>query len=365
MISLASNEESMEKLLNTELKSGSLKGLTFADIFFTTMKEQYGNFSEGVEKSKNVLNITGRVLPVTMDEMTICAELADGTIIEDRDKIADTVYDKVSKIERIFINPTNCVPAPGVLEAIKNADAIIIGPGSLYTNVIPNLLVKNVSKAIRESKGIKIYVSNIMTEPGQTDNYSLSQHIKAIIDHAGGNIIDYCIYDTGDIVPEFIKMYNKKGADVVEQDITNSKALGVKLLQKDLSQIVGDTIRHNTEAVAESVIELICDDIRFKNEQNDPKYVMMNAKLREEKEKLKRERKAKKLSKKPQLQKEKKENKKARRTASKFNTKYRDRIKSIQESDLKRQQNLKLEKEKEKTETFGHTRKKRTKTNKK
>ncbi len=362
MISLANDEEWMETLLNTELKARSLKDLTFADIFFTTMKEQCGNFSEAVDKSKNVLNIIGRVLPVTMDEMTICAELADGTIIEDRDKIAETVFDRVSKIERIFINPTNCTPAPGVLEAIKNADAIIIGPGSLYTNVIPNLLVKNVSKAIKESKAIKIYVSNIMTEPGQTDNYSLSQHIKAIMDHAGGNIIDYCIYDTGDIVPEFIKMYNKKGADVVEQDVTNSKALGVKLLQKDLSQIVGDTIRHNTEAVAESVIELVCDDMRFKNEQNDPKYVMMNAKLREEKEKLKRERKAKKLSKKPQLQKEKKENKQARRTSSKFNTKYRDRIKSIQESDMKRQQNLK--REKEKTETLSKTKKDTTKTKK-
>ena len=349
MISLANDEQSMEMLLNTELKARSLKGLTFADIFFTTMKEQCGNFSEAVEKSKNVLNIVGRVLPVTMDEMKICAELADGTIIEDRDKIAETVFDKVSRIERIFINPTNCTPAPGVLEAIKNADAIIIGPGSLYTNVIPNLLVKNVSKAIRESKGIKIYVSNIMTEPGQTDNYSLSQHIKAIIDHAGGNIIDYCIYDTGEIVPEFIKMYNKKGADVVEQDVTSAKALGIKLLPKDLSQIVGDTIRHNTEAVAESVIELVCDDMRFKNEQNDPKYVMINAKLREEKEKLKRERKAKKLAKKPEQQKAKKQEKKAKRTASKFNTKYRNRIKSIQESELKRQQNLKqIEKENKK-----------------
>ena len=347
MISLADNEESMDKLLNTELKTSSLRGLTFGDIFFTTMKEQYGNFSEAVEKSKNVLNITGRVLPVTMDEMRICAELKDGTVVEQRDKIAEVVSDKVSKIERIYISPSNCTPAPGVLEAIKNADAIIIGPGSLYTNVIPNLLIKNVSKAIKESKAIKIYVSNIMTEPGQTDNYSLSQHIKAIIDHAGGNIIDYCIYETGDIIPEFIKMYNKKGADVVEQDISNAKALGVKLLQKDLSQIVDDVVRHNTEAVAESVIELVCDDMKFKNQHNDPKYVMLNAKLREDKYKLKRERKAKKLAKKPELKKAKRQEKHAKRTVSKFNSKYRDRIKSIQESDLKRKQNLKREKEKE------------------
>ena len=365
LISLANDEESMETLLNKELISRSLKGLTFADIFFTAMNEQCGNFSEAVEKSKNVLNITGRVLPVTMDEMKICAELKDGTIVEERDKIAEVVSDKVSKIERIFISPSNCIPAPGVLDAIKNADAIIIGPGSLYTNVIPNLLIKNVSRAIRESKAIKIYVSNIMTEPGQTDNYSLSQHIKAIIDHAGGNIIDYCIYDTGEVIPEFIKMYNKKGADVVEQDVSNAKALGVKLLAKDLSQIVEDVVRHNTDAVSESVIELVCDDMRFKNQHNDPKYVMLNTKMREEKDKLRREKKAKKLAKKPELKEAKKQRKHEKRTESKFNSKYKERIKSIQESDLKRKQNLRREKEKQEKADFLKQVEKEEKNNKK
>ena len=342
----------MEQILNTELKARSLKGLTFGDIFFATMKEQFGNFSEAVEKSRNVLNIVGRVLPVTLDEMKICAELNDGTVIEEKDKIAETVFDKVAKIERIYINPTNCSPAPGVLEAIKEADAIIIGPGSLYTNVIPNLLVKNVSKAIKESNAIKIYVSNIMTEPGQTDNYSLSEHIKAIIDHAGKGIIDYCIYDSGEIIPEFIKLYNKKGADVVEQDIQKSKELGVKLLEKDLSQIVDDNIRHNTEAVAESVIELVCDDLRFKDKQNDPKYVMLNTKLREEKKEIKRKKKEEKLAKKPEKKQAKKDRHNERKTTSKFNAKYKERTQSIQESDFRKEENRKRleQEEKEKAE---------------
>ena len=97
---------------------------------------------------------------------------------------------KITKINRILINPTNCRPAPGVIEAIKNADCIVIGPGSLYTNVIPNLLVNGVTKAIKESVAIKVYISNIMTEPGQTDNYSVSDHLNAIIDHCGKGIID-------------------------------------------------------------------------------------------------------------------------------------------------------------------------------
>ena len=351
IISLSNDEETMANLLNTELKNRSLKGLTFGDIFFTSMKEEFGNFSESVEKSKNVLNIVGRVLPVTLDEMQICAELDDGTVIEERDRIKDIVYDKVAKIERVFITPSNCVPAPGVLESIKNADAIIIGPGSLYTNVIPNLLVKNVSKAIKESNAIKIYISNIMTEPGQTDNYSLSKHIKAILDHAWKRIVDYCIYDSGEIIPEFIKIYNKRGQDVVEQDIQKSKELGVKLLEKNLSQIVEDNIRHNTEAVAESVIELICDDLRFKDEQNDPKYVMLNTKLKEEK-KIKKEQ----LKNAKKQEKDKKNNndkiKVEKKNASKFSSKYKDRIRSIQESDFRREQNKRLEREKIEKEQF-------------
>jgi len=343
IISLSNDEEMMATLLDTELNNRNLKGLTFGDIFFTSMKEQFGNFAESVEKSKNVLNIVGRVLPVTLDEMKICAEFNDGTIIEERDRIKDVVYDKVAKIERVFINPSNCVPAPGVLEAIKNADAIIIGPGSLYTNVIPNLLVKNVSKAIKESNAIKIYVSNIMTEPGQTDDYALSDHIKAILDHAGKGVIDYCIYDSGEIIPEFVKIYNKRGQDVVEQDTQKAKELGIKLLEKNLSQIVEDNIRHNTDAVAESVIELICDDLRFKNEQDDPKYVMMHTKLKEEKKINKQIKKQQKKENK--VENKENENRTVKKSSSKFSNKYKDRIQSIQESEFKRNQKLKLQKE--------------------
>ena len=169
------------------------------------MRDINGNFEDSIIKSNEVLNMIGKVIPVTLDEMKIVAELANGYIVDERSKIPEIVSEKITKINRILINPTNCRPAPGVIEAIKNADCIVIGPGSLYTNVIPNLLVNGVTKAIKESVAIKVYISNIMTEPGQTDNYSVSDHLNAIIDHCGKGIIDYCIYDTGEIIPEFIK----------------------------------------------------------------------------------------------------------------------------------------------------------------
>ena len=218
IVALSAKEDAMEKLMNFKFDSGKLSKMSFGDVYFLAMQELYKDFTESVKQSQNIFNMTGKVLPVTMEEIKICAELEDGTVIESKEKIPEVINDKTCKISRVFITPSNCKPAPGVLEAISEADAIIIGPGSLYTNVIPNLLVKGVAKAIKESKAFKVYVSNLMTEPGQTDNYTLSEHIKAINDHAGKGVIEYCIYDTGEIIPEYVRKYNMEGAEVVEQD---------------------------------------------------------------------------------------------------------------------------------------------------
>ena len=257
LVALSSNDSVMEDILNFKFTDGKLKDLALGDIYLLAMQKYYKDFSKGVEQTKEVLNITGKVLPVTMEEIKICAELEDGTVIENREDIPEIVAKKKSKISRIYINPTNCRPADGVIEAIQEADAIVIGPGKLYTNVIPNLLVKGVTKAIRESKGFKVYVSNIMTESGQTYNYSLSEHIKAIKDHTGGvSILDYCIYDTGDIIPEFIRKYNSEGSELVAQDVQQAKEEGVNLIRRDLATTEGGFIRHNPDAIASTIIEL-------------------------------------------------------------------------------------------------------------
>ena len=333
IISLSAKEGQINKLFNYEFKSGKLQGLNFSDIYFSAMKAINGNFEDSILKSNEVLNMIGRVIPVTLDEIKIVAELANGYIVEERSRIPEVVQDKITKINRITINPSNCKPAPGVVEAIKEADCIVIGPGSLYTNVIPNLLVNGVAKAIKESTAIKVYISNIMTEPGQTDNYSISDHINAIIEHCGTGIIDYCIYDTGEIIPEFIKKYNLEGQDLVEQDI--DKVKGIKFLQRNLSMIKDDLIRHDPSLVASSIIELICDDLKYQDKQNDPQYLMLNNKLREEKRinKIK-----KKMAKKANRNKDRNKPKQEFKSKSKFSSKYSQRIASIREADEKARQ---------------------------
>lgn len=343
MISLAKQEEQFKKLFDYTFTDGKLKNLTFSDIYFSAMKNINNDFANSVIKSSEVLNITGKVIPVTLDEMNITAELANGYIVTEKSKIPEMVYSKVTKISRIYLNPTNCRPAPGVIEAIKNADCVIIGPGSLYTNVIPNLLVNGVAKAIKESTALKVYISNIMTEPGQTDEYSVSDHINSIIEHCGSGIVDYCIYDTGEIVPEFIKKYNLEGQYLVEPDINKIK--GITFLQRNLSMVSKCCIRHDPDLVAGAVIELICDDLKYQDKQNDPQYLMLNNKLREDKRISKIKKRMSKETTKSNIQ--DKTNSESKRT-SKFKNKYSDRIKSIKQSDeMIRLKEQKIKKEKQ------------------
>ncbi len=372
IIAMSDKEELMGQLMNLNFQNPKLQALNFGDIYLTAMNELYGNISEAIQKSTEVLNINGRVLPVTLDEIIICAELTDGTIVEKKDKIPEIVSEKVEVINRIFINPSNCKPAPGVIEAIEEAEAIIIGPGSLYTNVLPNLLVKRVSKAMKESKAVKMYISNIMTEFGQTDNYTLAEHIKAIQDHVGKGVFDYCLVDTGEVVPEYVRRYNKEGSEVVEANITQAASLGVKIIQKDMSCIKNDKIRHNPAMIASTIIELICNELRFKDEQNGTEFLLLNSILKEENKDIKKTQKVQKqhkelVKKATQNVKNKNHNRK-----SKFSEKYKERVEAIQNTEAKIKENRaiakeieRLEKEKKKTEKKENKEMQATKTKKK
>lgn len=335
---LAKNSDEMSKILNYNFMDNNGRQINFGDLYIEATRNINGNLATSVQKSNGIFSMVGNVLPVTLDEMKIFVELENGMIIKDKDKIADITEEKVTKINRVFINPSNCRTAPGIVDAIQKADAIILGPGSLYTNVIPNLLIKNVSKSIRDSKAFKIYIPNIMTQPGHTDDYNVSDHIDAIIEHAGNKIIDYCICDNGDIIPEFIRKYNKEGSNLVEVDSQNLKGKGIKLIRADISCVEGEYIRHDADALAKTIIELICNELKFRDKQNDEQYLLLNSKLKE----------AKKVGKKKKTKKVANKHIARHKKTSKFVNKYSERIKSIQESEQTRQQNIKNEEQKEK-----------------
>ena len=326
LASLAIEDDSkISELLNYRFKKGTLKNVAFSDIYFEALKDISKTLAESVKNSNDIFKIYGKVLPVTEDEMKICAELGNGYVVEEKSKIASMVYDKLTKISRVYLSPTNCKPTPGVIEAIQNADSIIIGPGSLYTNIIPNLLVNGVARAIKDSKAKKFYVCNIMTEPGLTDNYSVADHINSIIEHCGEGLIDYCLYDTGEVIPEYIKKYNLDGADLVEQDLKNIKDRKIKFIKENLSIIKDDSVRHNANLIADIVIQVICDDLKYMDKQNDPEYMMMNSKLKADREINRKKKRTRKVR--------TRHGKREKVGNSKFATKYQERIKSIKDSN--------------------------------
>ena len=332
--SLATNSDSkMSQLLNYRFRGGTLDGIAFSDVNFEAMKRISGNLAESIKNSNDIFKIYGKVLPVTEDEMKICAELGNGYVVEEKSKIASMVYDKITKVNRVYLSPSNCKPTPGVIEAIQNADSIIIGPGSLYANIIPNLLVNGVARAIRESKARKFYVCNIMTEPGLTDNYSVADHVNSIIEHCGEGLMDYCLYDTGEVIPEYIKKYNLDGADLVEQNLKDVKERRIKFIKENLSVIKDDNVRHNANLIADLVIQIICDDLKYMDKHNEPEYVMMNSKLKADREINKQKKKTSKDKAKGKTQK--------RIGNSKFASKYQERIKSIKDSNKNTQANRK------------------------
>lgn len=348
IIAMSDKEDIMRELMNLNFRNERLRGLNFGDIYLTAMNEIYSNISEAILKSTEVLNISGRIMPVTLDEITICAELTDGTTIKQKDKIPEVVAAKRQKISRIYVTPSNCRPSPGVIEAIEDAEVIIIGPGSLYTNVLPNLLIRNVAKAIKDSKATKYYISNIMTEPGQTDDYDLAEHIKAIQEHVGTGIIDYCLADTGEVVPEYIRKYNKEGSDLVQIDSRKMNEYNVKVIQRNMSCVKNGKIRHNPDSIASTIIEMVCNDLKFHDMQNDTEYLLLKSVLKEQKKlQQQQEKRLVKVSKNKLgiTKKEKDLNK-----DSKFKEKYKDRVASIKNTDAKIQENKRIASQIEKME---------------
>lgn len=332
IIAMSNNETGMSSLMNLNFRNEKLKGLNFGDLYLVAMNEIYNNMSEAILRSREVLNISGKVIPVTLDEITLCADLSDGTTIKQKDRIPEVIATQKQKINRIYVTPSNAKPAPGVIEAIEDAEIIIIGPGSLYTNVLPNLLVKNIAKAVKDSKATKYYISNIMTEPGQTENYTLSEHLKAIKEHIGTEIIDYCLADTGEVVPEYIRKYNKEGQDVVEIDSKKINEYNVKVIQRNLSCIKDGKIMHNSDAVASTIIEMVCNDLKFHDMQNDTQYLLLKSVLKEQKKMQQKS-----LVKIPYKSKLDFSNHK-----SKFKEKYKNRVESIQNTEKKMEENQKI-----------------------
>lgn len=253
LVALADTEPLLERLLQFRFPAGEgLVGHSFGNLFLAAMTYIMGDFESAIRETSRVLAVRGRVLPAVKEDVTLRAVLEDGSIVEGESNIPSTQ----KRVDRVELVPNDIQPLPEVLEAIRDADAIVIGPGSLYTSVLPNLLVPGLADAIASSPAKKIYVCNVMTQPGETDAFSASHHVQVIYDHIGTHIFDYIIVNAASLPSEALEKYQAQESYPVLVDIESLHKLGLRVIARDFVHYA-TYARHDSRLVAEQIVSLI------------------------------------------------------------------------------------------------------------
>lgn len=261
MVALSEDETLLSRLFQYRFDSGrGLKGHSFGNLFLTAMTHLTGDFGQAVKLSAEVLAVLGRIYPSTAANVVLEATLANGVKLAGETRISRSK----SRIEKIELRPRKPKPLPETLEAIAQADLITLGPGSLFTSVVPNLLVDGIPRAIASSQAIKAYFVNLMSQPGETNNFRASDHVAALLRHAGRaysrSLIDVCVINTRAIGGKVVDRYGANDARPVENDIENLKRMGVRVIGADLVRMSGarmqERIRHDQSVLGAVVLEL-------------------------------------------------------------------------------------------------------------
>lgn len=252
LVALADDEALVTDLFRFRFTEGEgLSGHSFGNLFLAAMSGVTGNFDKAIKESSRVLNIVGRVLPATLGVVRLCAELDDGSIVEGETNISLARR----PIKRVFFDPPNADPLDEVVAAIRDADAIVLGPGSLYTSILPNFLVSRVAHEVANAHAVKLYVCNVMTQPGETDGMTAADHVKALFDGAGAQVCDYVVVN--DEAPSrLVAAYAQEGQVPVRPDVERIAALGVEPITAGVINET-ETVRHDPDRLAATVIAAI------------------------------------------------------------------------------------------------------------
>lgn len=255
IMALANTEPTMEELLQYRFTDGSLAGQSFGNLFLAAMNGISGSFEEAVHRMGEVLAITGRVLPVTNENIYLEAEFENGIRCLGESKIFYAKKVNDCRIRQVRLVPEHPKALPASLEAIREADLIVIGPGSLYTSIIPNFLVDGISEAVADSKALKILIMNIMTQDGESEGYTGADHVRALLRHGLPGIVDVCIANSRVLPEELLRPYHEEGVGMLELDEAGIESYGIGVRKYDLA--TGTRyIRHDHEALAKAIMEV-------------------------------------------------------------------------------------------------------------
>lgn len=234
-------------------KGDGLSGHSLGNLLLAALTDLKGNFMEAIQYFGRIMNVSGQIFPLSSMNVTLAARFTDGSVVRGE----SAIIERRGKIRDVFLSPSYAKSYPEALEAIGCADSIIIGPGSLYTSIIPNLLVNDIATAIMKSKAKKIYICNLMTEPGETACYTATDHIKAILDHTEYGLLQYVILNNGRVSKEVLRRYTEQGCDPVHYNIEEIRSLGITSIVADVVTEEGDTIRHDDDKLGRLLMEVM------------------------------------------------------------------------------------------------------------
>lgn len=252
LVALAETGPLMQQLFQYRFTgSSALGGHNFGNLFITAMTQITGDFQQAIRASSQVLAIRGHVVPSTCNRVQLVAEHEDGGVTAGESRISQTS----SPIKRLYLEPPNSPPTPEALRAIREADAIILGPGSLYTSIIPNLLVEGIVEAIAQSKALKIAVCNVMTQFRETSGFKASDHVRALMTHASPAVLQVCLVNTKPVPPDLLEKYRQEQAFPVEPDVERIRALGYQVVAAEVIS-AHNHVRHDPDKLARLIIHL-------------------------------------------------------------------------------------------------------------
>ena len=256
MESLANVEPIMERLLTYRFTEGSLSGQAFGNLLLAALNGVTGSFEEAVTQMSQVLAITGRVLPVTSADVQLEAVFENGSRVTGESRIFSFKKEQDCRISHVNLIPARPKALDAALEAIRQADLIVLGPGSLYTSIIPNLLVDGVVEEICRAKALKLYICNIMTQEGETEGYTAADHISALLAHGAPGMLDVCLANSDPVRPGLVERYRKEDAAPLVVDRERIRELGLELVECPVARPTGDLARHDHEALARAVMNI-------------------------------------------------------------------------------------------------------------
>jgi uncharacterized cofD-like protein len=252
MVALSEEEALLSQLFTHRFKAGSeLKGHNFGNLFVAALTEITGDFAQAVQLASKILATRGRIYPATTANATLVAHMDDGSQVRGETKITASKR----RIVELTLDPPNPAPLPETMDAIRRADLITVGPGSLYTSLITNLLVSGISNALAEARGLRVFICNLMTQANESLGLAASEHIERIYDHTRAPIFDYAVVNTASFSRETLDRYAAEGAAPIEADVERIEKLGVRCIAGDFSS-EENVVRHKAGHVADTVLEL-------------------------------------------------------------------------------------------------------------